>query len=165
MKILSGLKVLSPRMKWLTAVLAAIVALKLLVPLSLAVAADDAAKTAPQTPQVTAAPAAKAPPKTTTTASEGKADYSEQGLLDAAYEFCATVQNRDAKSCDCEQKLLQQPERFGPEEREMAFYYFTDKDRYIKEFEARRTADANWHEDFALRMSNMQALVIAACGA
>lgn len=91
-------------------------------------------------------------------------EYSEQGLLDAAYEFCATVQNRHAKSCECEQKLLKDPDRFGAEEREMAFYYFTDKDRYLKEFQSRIAADPKWHEDFALRMSNMQALIIAACG-
>lgn len=98
-------------------------------------------------------------------AENAKQDYTEQGLLDAAYDFCATVQNRHAKSCDCEQKLLKQPDRFGREEREMAFWYFTDKERYTKEFEARRAADPKWQEDFALRMSNMQALIIAACGA
>ena len=92
-------------------------------------------------------------------------DYTEQGLLDAAYDFCATVQNRSAKSCQCEQKLLSDPKRFGPEEREMAFYYFTDKDRYLKEFTSRIAADPKWQEGFALRMSNMQALIIAACGA
>jgi hypothetical protein len=93
------------------------------------------------------------------------AEYTEQGLLDAAYDFCATVQNRSAKSCECEQKLLKDPNRFGAEEREMAFYYFTDKDRYLKEFRSRIAADPKWQEDFALRMSNMQALMIAACGA
>ncbi len=92
-------------------------------------------------------------------------EYTEQGLLDAAYNFCATVQNRHAKSCDCEQKLLSDPKRFGAEEREMAFYYFTDKDRFKKEFQSRIAADAKWQEGFALRMSNMQALIIAACGA
>ncbi|MBU1211893.1 MAG: hypothetical protein KJ587_11545 [Alphaproteobacteria bacterium] len=92
-------------------------------------------------------------------------EYTEQGLLDAAYDFCATVQNRHGKSCDCEQKLLKQPDRFGQEEREMSFYYFTDKDRYLKEFNARIAADPKWREDFSLRMSNMQALIIAACGA
>jgi hypothetical protein len=91
--------------------------------------------------------------------------YTEQGLLDAAYNFCATVQNRHAKSCECEQKLLRDPKRFGAEEREMAFYYFTDKDRFKKEFQSRIAADPKWHEGFALRMSNMQALIIAACGA
>ena len=47
----------------------------------------------------------------------------------------------------------------------MSFYYFTDKERFTKEFEARRKADPKWQEDFSLRMSNMQALIIAACGA
>lgn len=96
---------------------------------------------------------------------EPGAEYTEQGLLDAAYDFCATVQNRSAQSCECEQKLLKDPNRFGAEEREMAFYYFTDKDRYLKEFRSRIAADPKWQEDFALRMSNMQALMIAACGA
>ncbi len=93
------------------------------------------------------------------------ADYTEQGLLDAAYDFCATVENRSAKSCGCERKLLSDPKRFGTEEREMAFYYFTDKERFKKEFETRIAADPKWQEGFALRMSNMQALIIAACGA
>ncbi len=92
-------------------------------------------------------------------------DYTEQGLLDAAYNFCATVQNRHAKSCDCEQKLLSDPKRFGVEEREMAYYYFTDQDRFKKEFQSRIAADPKWQDGFALRMSNMQALIIAACGA
>ncbi len=118
-------------------------ALILLVPLTFVQAADEAAK-----------PAEKA-----------HKEYNEQGLLDAAYDFCATVQNRHQNSCECEQKLLKQQHRFGAEEREMAFYYFTDKEHYIQEFEARRKADPKWQEDFALRMSNMQALIIAACGA
>lgn len=92
-------------------------------------------------------------------------EYSEQGLLDAAYNFCATVQNRDGKSCGCEQKLLKDPKRFDPEAREMAFYYFTDKDRYLKEYKSRIAADPKWQEGFSLRMSQMQALMIAACGA
>jgi len=115
----------------------------LFIPLTLVRAADEAAKPAEKPSQ----------------------DYSEQAFLDAAYDFCATVQNRHANSCDCEQKLLKQPERFGKEEREMAFYYFTDKDRYLKEFQSRIAADPKWQEDFSLRMSNMQALIIAACGA
>ncbi len=93
------------------------------------------------------------------------ADYTEQGLLDGAYNFCATVQNRHAKSCDCEQKLLSDPKRFGAEEREMAYYYFTDQDRFKKEFQSRIAVDPKWQDGFALRMSNMQALIIAACGA
>ncbi len=92
-------------------------------------------------------------------------EYTEQGLLDAAYNFCATVQNRHGKSCDCEQKLLKDPKRFGAEERLMAFYYFTDKERYLKEFKSRIAADPKWQEGFSLRMSQMQALIIAACGA
>lgn len=92
------------------------------------------------------------------------AEYTTQGLLDAAYDHCATVQNRHAKSCDCERKLLSDPKRFGAEEREMAYYYFTDKARFTKEFESRKAADPKWNQDFALRMSNMNALIVAACG-
>jgi len=47
----------------------------------------------------------------------------------------------------------------------MSFYYFTDKDRYLKEYKARIAADPKWQEDFSVRMSTMQALIIAACGA
>lgn len=94
----------------------------------------------------------------------GTKDYTEAGFLAAAYDFCSTVQNRSAKSCECEQKLLKDKDRFGAEEREMAFYYFTDKDRYLKEFTSRIAADPKWQKGFATRMSNMQALIIAACG-
>lgn len=134
---------MSKKLKSAFATIALLAAMVMLAPLNIVQAADEGAKQAEKAPQ----------------------SYSEQGLLDAAYHFCATVQNRHGKSCDCEQKLLKQPERFGQEEREMAYYYFTDKDRYIKEFESRRNADPKWQEDFALRMSNMQALIIAACGA
>jgi hypothetical protein len=93
------------------------------------------------------------------------ADYSEQGLLDAAYNYCATVENRGVKSCDCEQKLLAQPERLDDEGRRMAFWYWTDQERFKREFEARRTADPKWQEGFALKMANWAALITAACGA
>lgn len=127
--------------------------LMLTLPLTLANAADEATRPANES-------------KTETTKPDpAQKEYSHQGLLDAAFDFCATVQNRHAKSCECEQKLLDQKERFGNEEREMAYYYFTDKDRYLKEFQARIAADPKWQEDFSLRMSNMQALIIAACGA
>ncbi|MCH9807595.1 MAG: hypothetical protein K0U74_07680 [Alphaproteobacteria bacterium] len=130
------------------AALALFLAAAAIVPLqSPTFAADNAAKPAQPTAQSTTK------------------EYSEQGLLDAAYNFCATVQNRGAASCDCEQKLLKQPQRFGAEERLMAFYYFTDKERYLKEYKARIAADPKWQEDFSLRMAQMQALIIAACGA
>lgn len=93
-----------------------------------------------------------------------KKEFSEEAFLDAAYNNCATVENRPAKSCDCEQKLMRDPDRLTREDKELAYYYWADKDRYIKEFEARRKADPKWQEQFALRMSNVQALVIAACG-
>jgi hypothetical protein len=95
---------------------------------------------------------------------EEKKEFSEEAFLDAAYNNCATVENRGAKSCDCEQKLMRDPDRMSREDKEMAYYYWADKDRYIKEFEARRKADPKWQEAFALRMAQVQALVIAACG-
>lgn len=98
------------------------------------------------------------------TLADDKPEFSEQGFLDAAYDNCATVENRNPKSCECEQKLMSNPERMSLEDKEMAFYYWRNKDRYIKEFEAKRTADPKWQEAFALRMSQIQALVIAACG-
>jgi len=138
-----GKPFMSPKMKSASPLLALFAAVLLLAPIHVLQAADEAAKPAGTTHQ----------------------EYTEQGLLDAAYDFCATVQNRHGKSCDCEQKLLKQPDRFGQEEREMSFYYFTDKDRYLKEYKARIAADPKWQEDFSVRMSTMQALIIAACGA
>ncbi len=96
---------------------------------------------------------------------QDKAQFTEQGFLDAAYNNCATVENRSAKSCECERKLMSDPARLGEEDKRMAFYYWTDKDRFIKEYQSRAAADPKWKEAFALRMSNIQALVIAACGA
>ncbi|MDX2258220.1 MAG: hypothetical protein NW205_04820 [Hyphomicrobiaceae bacterium] len=95
---------------------------------------------------------------------QAAAEYSEQGLLDAAYDHCATKENRGVKSCDCEQKLLSQPDRLDDEGKRMAFWYWTDQDRFKKEFEARRQADPKWQEGFALKMANWSALVTAACG-
>ncbi|MDX2290218.1 MAG: hypothetical protein NW217_15540 [Hyphomicrobiaceae bacterium] len=92
-------------------------------------------------------------------------EFSEQALLDAAYNYCATVENRGVKSCDCEQKLLSQPDRLDDEGKRMAFWYWTNQERFKTEFEARRTADPKWQEGFALKMSNWAALVTAACGA
>lgn len=95
---------------------------------------------------------------------EEKKEFSEQAFLDAAYNNCATLENRSAKSCDCEQKLMRDPERMSREDKEMAYYYWADKERYIKEFEAKKAADPKWQQAFAMRMANVQALVIAACG-
>lgn len=95
---------------------------------------------------------------------EEKKEFSEQAFLDAAYNNCATFENRSAKSCDCERKLMRDPNRMIREDKEMAYYYWADKERYIKEFEAKRKADPKWQEAFALRMAQVQALVIAACG-
>lgn len=96
---------------------------------------------------------------------QDKTEFTEQGFIDAAYNNCATVENRSAKSCECERKLMSDPERLGEEDKMMAFYYWTDKERFVKEYENKSAADPKWKEGFALRMSNIQALVIAACGA
>ncbi|CFX34051.1 protein of unknown function [Candidatus Filomicrobium marinum] len=98
------------------------------------------------------------------TLADDKPEFSEQGFLSAAYDNCATVENRNPKSCECEQKLMSDPDRMSLEDKQMAFYYWRDKERYIKEFEAKRTADPKWQEAFALRMAQVQALIIAACG-
>ncbi len=163
MSIVSSFTELSPRMKFNVLALGALVIAKLLfVPVAVAIAAEPAPA---QAAAGAAAPVKSGDGTKANAESEEKAAYTEQGLLDAAYNFCATVQNRHAKSCECEQKLLKQPDRFDAEAREMAYYYFTDKDRFKQEFETRRKADPEWQEGFALRMSNMQALIIAACGA
>lgn len=96
---------------------------------------------------------------------EGKTEFSEQGFLDAAYDNCATFENRAAKSCECERKLMSDPAQISHEDKIMAFYYWTDKDRYLKEFQSKSAADATWQAGFSLRMSKIQALVTAACGA
>ncbi len=91
-------------------------------------------------------------------------EYSDQALLDAAYNYCASVENRGVKSCDCEQKLLAQPDRLDDEGKHMAFWYWTDQQRFKTEYETRRSANPQWQEGFALKMANWAALVTAACG-
>jgi hypothetical protein len=89
--------------------------------------------------------------------------YSEQGFMDAAQDNCSRVEKRDPKSCACEQKLIK--DRLGAEDKEMAYYYWTDKAKFVEKFEEKRRADAGWQAGFGERFSMLQALVIAACGA
>lgn len=93
-----------------------------------------------------------------------KKEFSEEAFLEAAYNNCTTFEQRGPKSCECEQKLMRDPDRMSREDKEMAYYYWADKERYIKEFQARKAADPNWQKAFAERMANVQALVISACG-
>ncbi len=90
------------------------------------------------------------------------APYSEQGFLDAALDNCLNVEQRDRRSCECEQKLI--VDRLGSEDKEMAYYYWVDKNRFAEEYRAKSSADAKWAEDFSNRFTTMQALIIAACG-
>ncbi|MGH1418261.1 MAG: hypothetical protein ACRBCJ_05330 [Hyphomicrobiaceae bacterium] len=96
-------------------------------------------------------------------AEQKKIEFSDQAFLDAAYDNCATVENRSAASCDCERKLI--GDRVNADDKKMAFYYWTDKARFATEFEAKRNADATWQKGFAERFTSLQALVISACGA
>ncbi len=91
-----------------------------------------------------------------------KVEFSDQAFLDAAYDNCATVENRSMKSCNCERKLI--GDRVNTDDKKMAFYYWTDKETFTRKFEAKRKADATWNKAFAERFSSLQALVIAACG-
>lgn len=91
-----------------------------------------------------------------------KKEFSDEAFLDAAYDNCATVENRSGKSCDCERKLI--GDRVNTDDKQMAFLYWTDKKAFGEKFEERRKADSTWQKGFAERFSTLQALVIAACG-
>lgn len=86
--------------------------------------------------------------------------YNEQGFMEAAQDNCSRVERRDAKSCACEQKLIK--DRLSAEDKEMAYYYWTDKAKFAEKFEEKRQ---KWQAGFGERFSLLQALVIAACGA
>jgi hypothetical protein len=88
---------------------------------------------------------------------------SEQAFMKAAHDNCSRVEGRDAKSCDCEQKVIK--DRLGAEDKEMAYYYWTDKAKFAETFEQKRQADPKWQEGFSERFALLQALVTAACGA
>jgi len=115
-------------------------------------AASDAAKAAAAKADAAKAPGPTDPP-------EG---FSDQGFVDAAYNNCATVENRSARSCECERKLI--GDRVGLDDKMMAYLYWTDKPKFVERFEAKRDADPEWQKGFAQRFSNLQALIIAACG-
>jgi hypothetical protein len=89
--------------------------------------------------------------------------FNDEAFLDAAYDNCATVENRSAKSCNCERKLI--GDRVSLDDKKMAYLYWTDKERFVKEFEVRKQADPNFAKAFSERFSGLQATIIAACGA
>jgi len=88
--------------------------------------------------------------------------YSEQGFLDAAYKNCAEVENREAKSCECEQQLIK--DRVEPADKEMAYYYWVDQATYLARYNENVSKDPQWAQKFADRFTTIQALIIAACG-
>lgn len=90
-------------------------------------------------------------------------NFSNQSFLEAAYNQCATVENRSAKSCECERKLI--GDRVNTDDKQMAYLYWTNKKAFTERFDARRKADPTWQKGFGERFSNLQAVVIAACGA
>lgn len=112
--------------------------------------AEEAAKPAPE------APAATAP------AAANKVEVTDEMFIDAAYDNCATVENRSAKSCNCERKLI--GDRVSASDKRMAYLYWKNKETFVKEFEVKKAADPAFPKDFSSRFSNLQALVIAACG-
>lgn len=89
--------------------------------------------------------------------------YTEQNFMDAAHDNCSRVEKRNPKSCACEQKLIK--DRLSAEDKEMAYYYWTDQAKFVEKFEEKRRADDKWQEGFGERFTNLQVLVIAACGA
>lgn len=89
--------------------------------------------------------------------------FNEETFLDAAYNNCATVENRSAQSCTCERKLI--GDRIGHDDKQMAYLYWTDKPSFKVAYEAKLKADPEFQRAFSERFSNLQALIIAACGA
>jgi len=86
---------------------------------------------------------------------------TDDQFLDAAYQYCANVDNRDVRSCDCERKLIK--DRVIPEDKAMAYWYWTDKEKFKTEYEKRSKADPAWQPGFSERFSNLGALITAAC--
>lgn len=124
--------------------------------------AEEAAAPAAKPEAAQAAPTA-APDAPATPAAQSKKEFSDDAFLDAAYENCATVENRSASSCGCERKLI--GDRVNADDKRMAFLYWTDTDTFRTEFEKRRKDDPAWQQGFGERFSSLQALVYAACGA
>jgi len=123
-----------------------------LLALSTAAFADDK-------PANDAAAVAKAGSTEIVTEIEG---FSNQAYLDAAYDNCATVLNRSAKSCNCERKII--ADRVSLDDKKMAYLYWTDKERFKKEYDLRVQADEKFKADFSERFSMLQATIFAACG-
>lgn len=89
--------------------------------------------------------------------------YSKQGFLDAALTNCIETENRPPKSCKCEQMLIDS-DRLTDDEKEMAFYFWTDRPEFVKRFEARKAQDPEWPAKFSQKFTNLQALIVSACG-
>ena len=97
--------------------------------------------------------------------------YSEEGLLDAAFDSCISVAGRSARACNCEKRILsdettieKKEDRLTLEDKEMAFFYYVDRARFRKEVQAKRESDASWVANFSRKMTHLQALMIGACG-
>ena len=90
-------------------------------------------------------------------------DFTDQKFIDAAYDNCATVENRSAKSCNCERKLI--GDRVRLDDKQMAYLYWTDKKTFTSEFEKKKAADPEFPKACSDRFSGLQARIIAACGA
>ncbi len=128
-----------------------------------AVAADTKAETKPaEAPAASSAENSASAQKAEEAAVAALKDFSKEAFVDAAYNNCATVENRSAKSCECERKLI--GDRVNDDDQQMAYLYWTNKDAFVTRFQARRAADPKWQAGFSDRFSNLQALVIAACG-
>ena len=98
--------------------------------------------------------------------------YTNEAFLDAAFTNCVEVMGRSPEACTCEQKLLndetvikKQEDRLTKEDKEMAFYYYVDQARFKKETQTKRTNNPRWAANFSRKMTHLQALIIAACGA
>ena len=89
--------------------------------------------------------------------------YTKQGFLEAAHDNCMVVQNREPRACKCEQKLVDS-DRLSEDEKQMAFYYWTNRDEFKKRFDANKKADPEWPAAFSKKFTELQALIISACG-
>lgn len=134
-----------------------------------AVAADTSSQAKPAEAPVAGAAAAPGAEEKAANAAKGEEaaaaalkDFSKDAFIDAAYNNCATFENRSAKSCECERKLI--GDRVDEDDQQMAYLYWTNKEAFVTRFQARRGSDPKWQAGFSERFSNLQALIIAACG-
>ncbi len=86
-------------------------------------------------------------------------------FLAAAYDFCASTENKSAKSCECEQKIIGEDGRVPQDDREMAYYYWEHKKTYKTMYQAKTAADPEFPKTFGQRFSVLSALIMSACGA